>query len=346
MRRHRYRKHDVLQLTEQAAEWLYELRSGDSGTHEAYLEWLLESPRHVEAFLRVSTVDASLSRLDPAHALEIIREPHIAEESNVTPLSPDSSAFHLRSRVESVGVRGRLRSWLIAACVVVVGLASGAWFLRQEEVKEWKHYVAGADAERVFQLEDGSLLHVSPSSRVDVRYSAKEREVVLQSGDALFRVHQESSRPFRVRSGTTVVDAVGTRFHVIREAQGSVVSVIDGRVRVAGRPAVFLSAGDEVYVGENGEVTTRSQADLAKLSTWRPKRLVFVNRTLGSMVTELNLYSLLPAEIRVDGAKARERRYAAVTFDADDPESFLAVLTQDPTLLVRRQTGEIVIRAR
>jgi len=58
-----------------------------------------------------------------------------------------------------------------------------------------------------------------------------ERNVELIDGQALFEVAKDKTRPFVVRSGATLVRAVGTQFDVYRKRSGTTVTVIEGRWR-------------------------------------------------------------------------------------------------------------------
>ena len=62
-------------------------------------------------------------------------------------------------------------------------------------------------------------------------------------GEALFRVHHDAGRPFRVYTDDAIVQAVGTQFDVYRRDDGTVVSVLEGRVDVTPAAAVASASG-------------------------------------------------------------------------------------------------------
>jgi ferric-dicitrate binding protein FerR (iron transport regulator) len=68
--------------------------------------------------------------------------------------------------------------------------------------------------------------------------------VRLLRGEALFRVQHEPGRAFRVHSGAAIIEAVGTEFNVLHRQSDSMLSVIEGRVRVD-RERTALQAGGE-----------------------------------------------------------------------------------------------------
>jgi transmembrane sensor len=86
--------------------------------------------------------------------------------------------------------------------------------------------------QRFVSLVDGSTLELNSRSRVRIRFSDRERDVDLIEGQALFHVAKDVARPFIVKSGTTLVRAVGTQFDVYRKVSGTTVTVVEGRVAV------------------------------------------------------------------------------------------------------------------
>jgi transmembrane sensor len=205
-------------------------------------------------------------------------------------------------------------------------------------------------------------MYLSPGSRVDVLFVADERKLQLDAGEAMFKVHHDASRPFRVHSGSSVIQAVGTQFSVNRMRGDSVVSVVEGAVQIsrdrslvekivapvtgsgsADVKAVRLTAGQETRIGGGGEVATPKRTDVDPMKDWKDRRLTFINETLFAMAEEFNRYNR--TKIRVEDAAAGERRYAAA-FDADDLESLVAVLQSDSTLQIEKRNDEIVVSSR
>jgi transmembrane sensor len=187
-------------------------------------------------------------------------------------------------------------------------------------------------------------------SRVALRFSNQLREVRLLQGEALFRVHHDATRPFRVYTADAVIQAVGTQFNVYERADGTEVAVIEGRVSVTAEShppreiaTRSVGASEEAHVARSGQVSVRSAPDVSDVLAWRERRLVFKQETLGRIVSEFNRYS--DRQIRLEGADAKSRLFSGV-FDVDDPESLAQVLTRDATLSVRNSDNGIVISSR
>src|SRR5690606_5608621 len=82
-------------------------------------------------------------------------------------------------------------------------------------------------------LPDGSSVTLNTDTEVHVRYLAGERLVRMVRGEAHFTVAHDVSRPFGVRAGDHIVQAVGTAFNVRLQPRGEVeVMVTDGVVRI------------------------------------------------------------------------------------------------------------------
>jgi transmembrane sensor len=184
-----------------------------------------------------------------------------------------------------------------------------------------------------------------------VRLTADYRQVVLERGEALFKVAHDASRPFDVQAAGTTVRAVGTEFSVRvrdgREAhggqQGVEVLVKEGRVAIdpprkeleraaALPPSVStLSAGEAVIItAKRLHVEKVAEEEVNKKLDWTEGRLWFERQRLADVVSEFNRYNRRQmviadpaiADLRIGGG-----------FEATDPESFMAAL--EKTLGVR-----------
>jgi transmembrane sensor len=97
-------------------------------------------------------------------------------------------------------------------------------------------YATALGEQRSIQFADGSTVELNSRSKIRVKYSKQERDVELLEGQALFHVAHDVSRPFIVAVGATRVRAVGTQFDVYKKSNGTVVTVVEGRVAVYSAP--------------------------------------------------------------------------------------------------------------
>jgi transmembrane sensor len=349
-------------MAEQAAEWLLILEDDRPEDQAAFADWLVQSPLHVKAFLHASAIDALAAEIDPERSIEI-------------PAGPFSDAVDIRSPSDTDlrpvpsprakgGWRGgfQVKAWAIAACVALVSIAAAVFFSTHGTSSDvWKHYSAAVGEQRVLELEDGSVMYLGPGSSVDTLFLFNERRLRLVSGEAMFQVRHDKTRPFRVHSGRTVIQAVGTQFSVSQVREDSVVSVVEGVVQVSRDPTIVeklvapvgigsanikpvrLTAGQQTRVAGDGEVMAPKPASVDPVKSWKERRLTFINESLFAIADEFNRYNRTP-KIRVADAAAGELRFAAA-FDANDPESLVIVLGMNPKLKVERRDGEIVIQS-
>ena len=246
--------------------------------------------------------------------------------------------------------------------------AVGGWTWIARTRSAWTQFETATGEQRTFELADGSVIYLNTHSHVAIRFAAHTRDVRLLKGEALFQVHHDTSRPFRVYTDDAMVQAVGTQFDVYRREDGTVVSVIEGRVNVTpaspptasertpesapqgSGPALpvkaqsrTLGASQEARVSHAGSVSIREVNNVTDTVAWRERRLIFNDQTLGQIVEEFNRYRANP--IRLEGAAVSERTYTGV-FDADDADSLVEVLARDPALAVDRSPEGIVVRMR
>jgi transmembrane sensor len=233
--------------------------------------------------------------------------------------------------------RKRGRGWAMAAAVAALALTASVFFWQ----RSGQSYATAVGEQRTLELEDGSIVHLNTHSKIEVRLSAGGRDIELVAGEALFKVHRDPARPFRVHAQDAVIQALGTQFNVYRRPQGTTVSVLEGAVQVA---ATRLDAGEEARIVPSGAVMKHKVADVTQTVAWRQRRLVFDQDSLSDMIQEFNRYNSTP-QFHLEGTDVANRHYTGV-FDADDPESLIQLLAAEPGLAVERKDDTILVRAR
>lgn len=241
--------------------------------------------------------------------------------------------------------------WAAAAAVLVLCTVTLPFVL--EHIGAKPEYATALGEQRTIQLSDSSVVTLNADSRIQLQLDQTHRDVLLH-GEALFKVAHDSHRPFIVRTKTAIVQAVGTQFNVYERPNGTLVSVLEGRVKVTPRgTAGFanivsameeLSARQEAQVMPDGTIQRHAEADVMKAVAWREGHLIFDNAPLEDMVYEFNRYSRT-TRLVLDGVPPGSRHYNGI-FDAADPDSLADLLAREPDLVVERRDGEIVIRKR
>jgi len=312
------------QILDEASVWFTEFTSGDmdAAAQAELIAWLRRSPEHVQGYLQIAALwdDADVLRRR-AHDLDALIA-RAKQESNVYPLESAIRAETVASPPTRPGPlaaekRSRQRRvWSIAASVTLVLIGATLLHLQRGI------YTTDIGELRSITLDDGSSVELNARSRLKVRFSAGRRDVELLAGQALFHVEKDARRPFVVASGVTRVRAVGTAFDVYRKHGDTVVTVVEGRVAVAGpqsqssstnvsaQPAipgsdneVLLQAGEQLTVPAiavtDAAVPSKPQrANVANATAWTEKKLVFEGVALRDVVEEFNRYNRRQLVIR------------------------------------------------
>jgi transmembrane sensor len=328
-----------------AAEWYEKLKDGSDGSNTEFVNWLAESPRHMEAFLVVAGEAPLMRQVFESGAFDLDELMRKAR-SEVLELHVAPPLFRTPQRVDRKWWR-RVELRSIAAAAVAV-LSIGAVVFHQWS--SWQRFETPIGEQRTVQLAEGSIVNLNALSRVEIRIDEAQRDIKLPRGEATFKVAPDPARPFRVRTPGAVVEAVGTQFNVYARPDGTTtVAVLEGKVKVTsdhGGSAlpVPLAAGEEAQVRANGHIEREAHTDVAEAVVWQQRKLIFKRTSLEDIAAEFNRYNKT-TRIRLEGIKAEAFRFSGA-FNADDPQSLATLLTHESDLLVERRGDEIVIRNR
>jgi transmembrane sensor len=346
--------------SDEAVEWWLQMDSLSKSQREALVDWLRESPIHVAELLRVAQLHNALERFPNWERIAADEEPAAegTQEARILPF------VRVQAPIERPRPRIKTRVFGLAASIVAVALIS-AWLfsMPRGQVIETQH---GQRAE--VTLNDGTVVKFDPETRLRVRFAQEIRRIDLERGRALFSVEKDAARPFVVDADGTIVRAMGTAFGIEQRSQAVVVTVAEGKVlvsRTAGargsppgntrsvdsanearqKSEIHLSANEQVIAHKNGAIGSVRKVDWRQELAWSEGRLVFDNDSIADVVAEFNRYNRLQLQIADD---ALGKRSISGTFDASDPESFIAFLqTVLPVDVTRNdRTGTITLSTR
>jgi transmembrane sensor len=273
-------------------------------------------------------------------AEELIRRAR-ASSAEIIPLARSRSAVRATRPNGSVSARMFTYASVAAICCVLVV----AWLLWLPE-----RFQTEIGEQRSVLLGDGSLITLNTASEIEVKYTQGRRFIRLQRGEALFEVAHDPQRPFDVDTGKAVVRAVGTRFNIDRRADRTTVSVVQGKVQVMTEqpnkdsrmpgqnsaapdapPMELLVEAQQLVVTEAGMSEPEDIADVAPVTAWTQRQLVFENRSLGEVAEEFNRYNR--QHILIESPRLRTQSVTGV-FQANDSASFLAFIANIPGVRV------------
>lgn len=345
------------QIAEEAAEWFVEFRTGDvdEAGRRAFDSWVRRSQEHLRAYLEYAAIWNESGALDPEHRLDVSALIELAESSgNIIPLGSESieaqpgtvSLAH-REAVPSTLWKSarRISRWTIAATVACLAVGSGTvyWF----QARGANTYATDVGEQRSIRLSDGSTIEINSRSRLRVDFSDAQRTVELLEGQALFEVAKDPRRPFVVRSGDANVRAVGTQFDVYKKNNGTVVTVLEGKVAVnaagfLGASTPTLSAGERLTVAPRTKPIPE-RVDVAAATAWRHRQLVFDSMPLARVAEEFNRYSTRPLIVEEDVGSELQLSGVFTT----DPEFLIHYLRERSDVAVFETTDEIrIVRRR
>ena len=311
-----------------AAEWVAKLHSGmmTVADHAALAKWLDRTPQNRKTYERTSAAWGLAQGLQ-------------------------SSAVARQYLAESA-VKARPARRAPPKTTMMFGLAGGlaAAAIALMVLPERGVQTTGPSEIRAVALEDGSTVWLNGDSKLKVDFTAPERRVVLERGEAFFKVAHDASRPFVVEADTRRIVVTGTQFDVRRAPQAVDVSVTEGHVKVdqavlhgdAGGPVTALSAGDDAHftAGQAEPAVARGVVAQHK-GAWHEGRVYVDDLPLGTAIDEMNRYNHVKIVLGDEGL--RNQTLSEPYFRIGDVESEVFAIEHVFNLKEKREAGRIVL---
>ncbi|SDI84655.1 FecR family protein [Pseudomonas flavescens] len=293
----------------EAVEWLSRQRSGSMSDSEARLlqQWLQASPDNRQAWERV--------------------QQRLGQAFDGLP-----AGSHL-----ALGRSAPSRRHLLRGALGLGGLALGGWWLQRSGVLPLgnAHLRSGIAERRRIELEDGSRLLLNAQSRVEQRFDARHRLLILHEGALLIEVAADPQRPLVVRTAFGDARALGTRFSVVLEQRQSRVWVQESRVQVS------VPAGQRLELG-SGQGARLDHAGIhpldprqATADSWADGVLEVHDQPLAHVVEALRPYRRGVLQVADDAAVLR----VSGVFPLDDSEQALRSLEEVLPIHVEQRLG-------
>src|SRR5689334_5411319 len=212
-------------------------------------------------------------------ALERLRNRPIVTESR------DYARRWERSRARGEHLRGivfgKAGALAVAACVIAY-VAFGLRPMLLPAPAAGNLTETGVGETRTLALDDGSRVVLDTSSRLRVAYTSAARDVELLGGQAHFEVAKDAHRPFRVRTASAEVVAVGTMFDVVALPTRTMVTLIEGRVNVRtiadiakAEPRVeALTPGEQLGITGDGQLLEKTVVKIENVTAWQRGTIV------------------------------------------------------------------------
>lgn len=181
-------------------------------------------------------------------------------------------------------------------------------------------------------LADGSTVHLNSKTEIEVHFTAKERNIRLLQGEALFEVAHQPERKFLVSTKYGTARAIGTTFDVDIASKQLKVIVVEGVVAVT-PPEVeavnlkeqltIATKGEQVIIDQQGDISTNSDRNVEHLTAWTRGKLIFSGESLQQVVAKANLYT--PKSIAVQDKRLTDLPVFGV-FNIGDTDGLIQAL--------------------
>lgn len=333
-------------LIEEALRWSVLLKSKQASDSDraAFEQWLQADARHEEAWIQAQQVWMRVGKIGPAFANRPPPPPprrfHAAPPAATTPpdIAPLAADPAMRSPPPRARRASRRHFFFTAVAMAALAVPAGLVLWRPGLFADLR---SGVGERRSLTLQDGSKVELAGASALSVDFTAAERRVVLQAGEAFFDVADDATRPFIVEALGGRVRTQGGAFDV-RLAAGAVTVAVVARsvdVSLANQSPVNVVMGQEVRydAGRMGEVR---EADLARVEAWRHDRLAFQQAPLSDVVADLERY-------RAGRIVMTDRSLHDIpvtgSFDARRTDIALDLIASTLPLQVRRLTDLLVV---
>ena len=331
-------------LIDQALEWraLMDNDVIDSKDRQAFQEWVMADPEHMEAYDYAERFWESLGKLSA---------------SRRTKVGFDSETMG-DARTPSLFSKATMASMAVVLALFGVGILMLSMGEREPLIEaEQIAYETEIGETLPVRLSDGSMLTLGPASEIHGEFDATDRRITLTMGNVFFQVASDPDRPFCVHSGSLDIQVTGTTFDVRRSEASAQVAVAEGQVRVSlAKPSVSSAHGHQNDENRSTSVLNSGQrisgsvtSGLGEITTvkpetvgaWREHRLLFFDEPLLEIVNAVNRYDSRNIVIR---DKRLEELRVSATFDANDIDGLLQTLAEIyPLRITASGAGDVLI---
>ena len=286
-------------IGDDALKWFVLLHSGDATDFDraGHARWMAADPAHFRAYMQLSSIWSDMDALgDPRRE----RVPEAGRRRVVT-----------RRTVLGAGAGAA------ALGAVAYSLPVAAWL---------SDYSTGTGEQKTVTLADGSTASLDADTSLSVDFTGRERSLQLTRGRAYFDVAKDPSRPFIVHAKKGSTTALGTRFLVHQWDDSVTVSVEESAVSVVApdRSKAVLQAGQDISYALGGGLGAVEPTDIDADTAWRRGKLIFQNRPLGQVVSDVNRYR--SGMIRIIDSRLQTMRISGI-FDVSHPDGVLDAIT-------------------
>jgi len=304
-------------MRREAIGWIIRMREARDADWQAFEQWLGRSPDHVAAYREIEDLD-----LDVAAVLADIdfsdRDEAVARAAN-DDHDNDNSDDAVPHPARRTALRWLAGGGALAAAVFAAIALTPQIFQDRYEVR------TAPGQTQIVDLEGGTRVIVNGGSSL-VFDRSNPRFAELSAGEALFEVHHDSSRPFRVLVHDRVVEDAGTVFNLAYDPGSLRLAVADGKVIFEpGAGQTELAAGEALETSGDGKEVVLSNTDREAVGGWRKGVLTYRGEPLSRVAADLS--RLLGMTVTADASIAARPYFGTIAIKRGDAAQLQALMT-------------------
>jgi transmembrane sensor len=281
-------------IDHQASTWFALIVSRKESPEEraAFESWLAESPAHTEAYLKYEDIWANLARIPTTNVVEF-------KNDSVKKNQQNSLAQNHTSVLAGVfGGRSKptwryVQSLAATFCITAIGYL----FYVGANTDDVITYSARTAEIREIVLVDGSRVTLGPLSEISVQMREDRRTINVIRGQVFFDIaslrRNNKKVPFEVSSKNFFIEVIGTMFDVQVNNDKTTITVAEGIVEVTYKAQKLqLISGQKIATigADSSTLSDIHEIDPANIASWRSGRLIYLNKTLLDVITDVNRY--------------------------------------------------------
>ncbi|MXV95836.1 MAG: DUF4974 domain-containing protein [Gemmatimonadetes bacterium] len=148
-------------------------------------------------------------------------------------------------------------------------------------------FATGPGETELVRLADGTVIRLGPDSRLTTWADPSARTATFQ-GQAFFAVATDEARPFTIVADAGTARVLGTRFHLAAHTDELAVTVVEGRVALAGPDhEVQVGAGQATSLLRGVPSPIEAAAPMETVAGWMDGFLIFHDTPLDAAMNEV-----------------------------------------------------------
>ncbi|MGE5500237.1 MAG: FecR family protein [Syntrophothermus sp.] len=209
--------------------------------------------------------------------------------------------------------------------------------------KNYEMYTARGERNTV-TLSDGSIVYLNSNSKLvyPKTFSGKDRQIELR-GEAYFAVAHDPSKPFRVKTGSSTTEVVGTEFNLRYRSEKMELVVAKGAVKAYRNNSdkfVSVTRGSMVTYNPEKGFTLPQKVNVHRYTAWRENKLSFVQAQLFEVMNEIEIY--YNVQVIYKNRHVRNKTLTGI-FDADSLDHVLSMIALTMNMDIHREGKKIIV---